>query len=183
MSVNERFWWWICNDSQWVAVPKCHTAIIAWDIGPFTPIACGATEGYDVSLDASEGDGESKKSSSETHGMLVILTLAVCQLQVERRSGFYLYLKRIYDYRPESGLFRIICVRLAGTIGGIFFFASMSSCFPPNPMTDWQRVVFFEFTSFSFLTREQLESINARILLRVWSIIVLVHVLRIDGTL
>ena len=46
------------------------TTIIAWDIEPFIPIAFGAREAHDVCIDASEGDGESKKSSSETHGVL-----------------------------------------------------------------------------------------------------------------
>ena len=50
-----------------VATPKLVTAIIAWDIEPFIPIAFWATEAHDVSIDPSEGDGESKKSSSETH--------------------------------------------------------------------------------------------------------------------
>jgi hypothetical protein len=58
-----------------VAVPKLMTAIIAWDIEPFIPIAIGAIEAHDVSIDAYEGDasGESKKSSSETHGVLVMV--------------------------------------------------------------------------------------------------------------
>ena len=47
------------------------TAIIAIDFGPLTPSALVAIEGHDVSIDASEGDGESKISSSETHGVLV----------------------------------------------------------------------------------------------------------------
>lgn len=64
------------------------TTIIAWDIEPFIPITIGATEAHNVSIDASEGDGESKKSSSEMHGVLVILK--VCQW----RTG-NLYLKRI----------------------------------------------------------------------------------------
>lgn len=49
-------------------------AIIAWDIEPFISFAIEQTEAHDVSIDASESDGESKKSSSETHGALVILT-------------------------------------------------------------------------------------------------------------
>ena len=47
---------WIGTNSEWVAVWKCDTAIIASDIGPFASIALGATEGQDVSIDASEGD-------------------------------------------------------------------------------------------------------------------------------
>jgi hypothetical protein len=50
------------------------TATIAWDIIPFTSSAVEATEGHEVSIDASEGDGESKKSSSDTHGVSVILS-------------------------------------------------------------------------------------------------------------
>ena len=50
------------------------TAIIAWDIEPFISTAIGTTEAHDVSIDASEGDGESKKSRSETHLELVVIS-------------------------------------------------------------------------------------------------------------
>ena len=56
---------------EWVAVAKRHAGIIACDVGSFIPIAKGATEGHNVSIDAGESDGESKKSTNETHGVLV----------------------------------------------------------------------------------------------------------------
>lgn len=46
------------TDSEWVAVRKIDTAIIACDIGTFTASASGATEGNDVSIDSSDGDGD-----------------------------------------------------------------------------------------------------------------------------
>ena len=65
---------WICTDFKWVAAPELVTAlIIACDIEPFIPIAIGTTEGHDVSIDASEGDCESKKSSGETHDMFKLV--------------------------------------------------------------------------------------------------------------
>ena len=65
---------WICTDFERVAAPKLVTAIIAWDIEPFISTAIGTTEAHDVSIDASESDGESKKSRSETHLELVIIS-------------------------------------------------------------------------------------------------------------
>lgn len=59
---------------EWVAGIKPDTATIAWDIISLIPDAVEATESYEVSIDASEGedDGGGKKSSSasETHGVL-----------------------------------------------------------------------------------------------------------------
>jgi hypothetical protein len=49
------------------------TAIIAFDVVSLIPSAFGAREGHDVSIDACEGDSESKVSSSETHGVFVML--------------------------------------------------------------------------------------------------------------
>ena len=71
---------WICTDFEWAAAWKRVAAIIAFDFGSSIPIALVATEGQDVSIDASEGDGESKISSSETHGVLV---LEVCQFELQ----------------------------------------------------------------------------------------------------
>ena len=73
---------WICTNFEWVAAWKRVAAIIAFDFGSLIPIALTATVGQDVGIDASEGDGESKKSSSETHGVLVI---EVCQFEQQTR--------------------------------------------------------------------------------------------------
>ena len=86
-----------------MAVPKCDTAIIAWNIGSFTSIALGATEGNDVSIDANEGDGESKISSSKTHDELV----TACQLE-RRTENLKQILPVFIENLPGSGIFPII---------------------------------------------------------------------------
>ena len=87
-----------------MAAPKLVTTIIAWDVEPFIPSAVGASEAHDVSIDPSEGEGESEKSSGEAHSLLVILTVFQLELGAASLSGNQ-YLKRIYHCRLESGRF------------------------------------------------------------------------------
>ena len=73
MSTNRKnIYEWIMDMyfEWWLADPISVTSTITRDIVPFIPTAIRASEGHEVRIDASEGDGESRKSSSETHGML-----------------------------------------------------------------------------------------------------------------
>ena len=89
-----------------MAAPKLVTTIIAWDIESFVSTAAEVREAHDISIDPSEGNGESKKSRGETHGVLVMLLVnSVFNLNSELETEFYLYLKRIYSCRLGSGRF------------------------------------------------------------------------------